>query len=72
MIVLRIKAMAADRGMNLSDLAAKVDITRSQFSRITHNRMKTINVDLLEKLCIALTCTPGDLIEYRSDTKAGE
>jgi len=72
MIVLRIKAIAADRGMNLSDLADKVDMKRTQFSRITQNKQKTISYELLEKLCVVLDCTPGQLIEFRRDGQAGE
>lgn len=72
MIVLRIKAIAADRGINLTTLADQVGINFSHFSRITHNKRKTISYDLLEKLCFALNCTPGELIEYRPDVKAGK
>lgn len=63
----RIKAIAADRGIKLSDLAATVGVSLNHFSTITRNRRKTVKIDLIGRLCAALNCTPNELIEIRAD-----
>ncbi len=34
---------------------------------ITHYRFTTLTLDKVEKLCIALSCTPNDLLEFKPD-----
>nr|WP_278422943.1 helix-turn-helix domain-containing protein [Brucella anthropi]DAM62817.1 MAG TPA: putative transcriptional regulator [Caudoviricetes sp.] len=72
MIVLKIKPLAADRGIELGALAVQAGWTPAQFSRITHGRTRTINLKLLDRLCAILDCTPGDLIKFVPDDQAGE
>ncbi|MBJ6722407.1 helix-turn-helix domain-containing protein [Bacillus sp. PR5] len=67
--VLRIKAIAADRGILLSDLAKTVGLSINHFSMVTRNRRKTVRLELIGKLCAALDCTPNELIDIRADTE---
>lgn len=71
MIVLKIKAVAADRGVDLGELATAAGLTPAQFSRVTHGRTKTIRLELLDRLCATLKCSPGDLIKFQPDEQAG-
>jgi DNA-binding Xre family transcriptional regulator len=37
-------------------------------SNIRHNRIKRLGLEQMEKLCIALHCTPNDLFDWKPDT----
>ena len=59
--------MMAKRNIGLSELAEKVDITNANLSILKNNKAKAIRFSTLEALCKALSCQPGDIIEYRED-----
>ena len=64
-IVFNIDVMLAKRKMSVSALAEKVGITLANISILKNGKAKAIKVSTLEKLCEALECQPGDLLEYR-------
>lgn len=64
MIRIRLKAVSADRGMMQKDLAALTGIRQPTLSAMNNNAAKHIPIDVLDKLCKALNCTPGELLEY--------
>lgn len=45
----------------------KLGMTHSAASRYLNTDMSMINVDTMEKVCIALNCTPSDLFEWTPD-----
>ena len=65
-IIFNIDVMLAKRKMRVGDLADKVGITISNISVLKNGKAKAIKVSTLIKLCAALDCQPGDLLEYRS------
>lgn len=70
MIVVNIDVMLARRKMRSKQLAALVGITEANMSLLKSNKVKGIRFETLEKICVALSCQPGDLLEYRDDADA--
>ena len=68
-IVFNIDVMLAKRKMSVTELADRVGITVANMSVLKCGKAKAITVSTLEKLCSALGCQPGDLLEYRPDDK---
>ena len=64
-IIFNIDVMLAKRKMKVSDLADQVGITLTNMSILKTGKAKAIRVSTLAKLCEALDCQPGDLLEYR-------
>ena len=52
--------------MSVSDLAEKVGITLANMSVLKNGKAKAVRISTLVKLCDALDCQPGDLLEYKS------
>ncbi len=67
MIVFNIDVMLARRKMNLTELSEKVGITLANLSILKTGKAKAVRVETLNKLCAALDCQPGDLLEFRAD-----
>ena len=65
-IVFNIDVMLARRKMSLTELAEKVGITLANMSVLKTGKARAVKVSTLAKLCAALDCQPGDLLEYRS------
>ncbi len=61
-IVLRIKQLREVQGLTQGELAAKAGIRRATVNRLENARVKSIDLEVLEKLAKALGCDPGYLI----------
>jgi putative transcriptional regulator len=64
-IVINLDVLMAKRKMKLTELSDLVDISAQNLSVLKTGKARAIRFSTLEKLCQALECTPGDLIEYR-------
>ena len=64
-IIFNIDVMLARRKMSLTELAEKVGITMANMSILKTGKARAIKVSTLARLCAALDCQPGDLLEYR-------
>lgn len=64
-IVMNIDVMLAKRKMSVTTLAEKVGITITNMSILKTGKAKAIKLSTLAKICEALDCQPGDLMEYR-------
>ena len=67
MIVFNIDIMLVRRKMTLTELSEKVGITIANLSILKTGKAKAVRVETLNKLCAALQCQPGDLLEFRED-----
>ncbi len=63
-IVFNIDVMLAKRKMSVTELSEKVGITIANVSVLKNGKAKAIKISTLMKLCQALECQPGDLLEY--------
>jgi putative transcriptional regulator len=68
-IVFNIDVMLAKRKMSVTELSERVGITLANMSVLKNGRARAVKISTLQKLCEALDCQPGDLLEYR---KTGE
>ena len=67
MIVINIDVMLAKRKMSVTELTNRVGMTMANISMIKNGKVKAIKLDTLAKICEALDCQPGDILEYRKD-----
>lgn len=67
MIVVNIDVMLAKRKMNVTELSEAIGITMANVSILKNGRAKAIRIETLDKICRALQCQPGDLLEWRED-----
>ncbi|HMM05821.1 MAG TPA: helix-turn-helix transcriptional regulator [Clostridiales bacterium] len=63
-IKFRLKVLLAMNDMTQKQLVEITGIRPPTISAICTNRIKHIPVDVIDKICTALNCQPGDLIEY--------
>jgi len=64
-IVVNLDVMLARRKMRSKELAERIGITEQNVSLLKSGKVKGIRFDTLERICAALDCQPGDILEYR-------
>ena len=57
--------MLIDKGMNKSDLKRLTGISQCTLSKLTKG--ENVTTDILERICLALNCEIGDIVEIRKD-----
>ena len=67
MIIFNIDVMLAKRKMSVTELSNRVGITMANISILKNGKAKAVRVETLNKICAALDCQPGDVLEYRPD-----
>lgn len=65
MIVINLDVIMAKRKISSNELAEIVGITPANLSILKTGKAKAIRFSTLEKLCEALNCQPGDILEYK-------
>jgi putative transcriptional regulator len=64
-IYIRIKEMRALSGITQQALADRCGMKINAIQKYEYQQNKSIPFDTLEKLCVALECSPGDLLEIK-------
>ena len=72
MIVINVDVMLAKRKMSVTELTERVGLTMANISLIKNGKVKAIKLSTLDKICEALDCQPGDLLEHRRNAEAAE
>ncbi|OPJ59450.1 helix-turn-helix domain-containing protein [Clostridium oryzae] len=67
MIIINIDVMLAKRKMSVTELSEKVGITMANISVLKNGKAKAIKIDTLNKICKALNCQPGEILEWRDE-----
>ena len=70
-IIVNLDVMLAKRKMSLSQLSQQVDVTIANLSVLKTNKAKAVRFTTLEAICRALSCQPGDILEYVEDANQG-
>ena len=70
MIVFHIDVMLAKRKMSLTELSERVGITMANLSILKTGKARAVRMETLDRLCAALDCQPGDLLEFLPEEKA--
>lgn len=55
------------RGIKARDLAAEVGLSETQLSLFRSGKVKGIRFSTMARICAALNCRPGDLLDYDHD-----
>jgi putative transcriptional regulator len=66
-IIVNLDVMLAKRKMRSRDLAQQIGIAEQNVSLLKSGKVKGVRFDTLEKICEALDCQPGDILEYRAE-----
>lgn len=69
-IRINLDVMMAKRKMRLKQLAQEVGITEANLSVLKNGKAKAIRLSTLDKLCEALECQPGDILEFEANIKS--
>ena len=65
-INVHLDAMLEKRGMTLTELAERVDITLANLSILKTGKAKAVRFSTLEAICRELDCQPGELLAYQA------
>lgn len=63
-ITVTLDIMLARRKMTARDLAQEIGISETNLSLLRSGKVKGVRFSTLEKLCVALDCRPGDLLDF--------
>lgn len=66
-IIVNLDVMLAKRKMSMTELSDKVGITMANLSILKNGHARAVRFGTLEKLCEALDCQPGDILEFQKD-----
>lgn len=66
-IIVRLDIMLAKRKMRSKELAETVGITEANLSLLKSGKVKGVRFDTLARICAALDCQPGELLEFTPD-----
>ena len=65
-IIVNLDVMLAKRKMRSRELAERIGITEQNVSLLKSGKVRGVRFDTLERICEALDCQPGDLLDYKS------
>jgi putative transcriptional regulator len=64
-IVVNLDVMLARRKMRSKELAEIVGISEVNLSLLKSGKVKGVRFSTLDKICAALDCQPGEILEYK-------
>jgi putative transcriptional regulator len=71
-ILVRLDDMLHERRMTLTELSERVDITLANLSILKTGKARAVRFSTLEAICAALSCQPGDILQFLPDSAGGE
>lgn len=71
-IVVKLDELLHQRRMTLTELADRIDITLANLSILKTGKARAIRFSTMEAICAALSCQPGDVLEFEPDSDAAE
>lgn len=71
-IRVRLDELLSQRGMTLTELSARVDVTVVNLSILKNGRARAIRFSTMARLCEVLDCQPGDLLSYEPAQPGGD
>lgn len=66
-VIVRLDVMLARRKMRSKDLSEQIGMTVRNLSLPKTGKARGIRFETLARLCTALDCQPGDLLDYEPD-----
>lgn len=71
-IAVKLDDLLHARRMTLTELADRVGITLANLSVLKTGKARAIRFSTLDAICAALSCQPGDILEFMPDGAEGE
>ncbi len=68
-IIIKLDKVMKQKQKSLNSLSEDVNITLANLSILKNQKAKAIRLSTLEKICEALECQPGDILEYQKEDK---
>jgi putative transcriptional regulator len=66
-IIVNLDVMLARRKMRSKELAERIGITEQNVSLLKSGKVRGVRFDTLARICEALDCQPGDILEFRRE-----
>ena len=66
-IIVTLDVMLAKRKMKGRELCARIGISETQLSLLRSGKVRGVRFSTFAKMCAALECKPGDLLDYTFD-----
>ncbi|PKM84572.1 MAG: Cro/Cl family transcriptional regulator [Firmicutes bacterium HGW-Firmicutes-11] len=67
MIVNKFSSLLGDRLIRVSEVSKETGISRTTITNLYYRKNDSISLKNLDKLCSYLSCSVGDLLEYRKE-----
>ena len=71
-IAVKLDDLLHDRRMTLTELADRVGLTLANLSILKTGKARAIRFSTLEAICEALSCQPGDLLQFEPEPEEPE
>ncbi|MCQ6335084.1 MULTISPECIES: helix-turn-helix domain-containing protein [Bacillus cereus group] len=71
-IIVSLDVMLAKRKTNLTEFSERIDVKMTNISMLKNGKVKSIKFLMLDKICEALECQPGDILEYQKNKAVNE
>ncbi len=66
-VLITLKKVREARGISQNDLARITGYSVQNIQKIEQGRVSSLTLDAFDRFCKALSCLPGDLLEYTPD-----
>lgn len=63
-IVIKLEELIKEKGISKNKLSHKAEMQRTQINNFCKNEITRLDTDVLARLCTALECKIGDLLEF--------
>jgi putative transcriptional regulator len=67
-IIVNLDVVLAKRKMRSKELAERVGVTGQNISLLKNGKVRGVRFEALEKICEALNCQPGELLEWKQES----
>src|SRR5882672_8099529 len=71
-IAVKLDDLLHDRRMTLTELAERVGMTLANLSILKTGKARAIRFSTLDAICEALSCQPGDILQFESEQTTRE
>jgi putative transcriptional regulator len=66
-IIVKLDDRLYDRRMTLTELADRIGLTLANLSILKTGKARAIRFSTLDAICDALSCQPGDILQFESE-----
>ena len=66
-IAVKLDELLQDRQMTLTELADRIGLTLANLSILKTGKARAIRFSTLEAICDALSCQPGDILQFEPE-----